>query len=89
MNERTQSITEGQNFMTLLRRHRLAKGMTQTELARKLKVVPSSVSGWESGEVIPSPGIIPKLARLLGVDAMELTKVIDPPITAAPGSDAS
>lgn len=68
-----------ETFMTLLRRHRLAKGLSQTALAKKLNLkTPSTVSLWESGENVPRPKMIPKLARLLGVDAMELTKLIDP-----------
>jgi transcriptional regulator with XRE-family HTH domain len=79
-----------ETFMTLLRRHRITKGLTQTALAKRLKLkCQSTVSQWESGESIPSPKYIPKLARILGIDAMELTKVIDPPVVAAPGSDAS
>jgi transcriptional regulator with XRE-family HTH domain len=63
--------------MTLLRRHRLAAGLTQTALAKRLKVVPSTVSLWESGN-LPHPEMIPKLARLLGVDPMTLTRVLEP-----------
>lgn len=69
--------------MTLLRRHRIAAGLTQAALARKLKVVPSTVSYWESGESLPSPEFIPPLARLLGVDAMTLTKIIEPELATA------
>lgn len=65
-------------FMSLLRRHRLAAGLTQTALAKKLKVVPSTVSFWESGSSIPNPAMIPLLARILGIDAMTLTRVIEP-----------
>ena len=72
-------------FMTLLRRHRMAVGLSQTALAKKLDIVPSTVSFWESGESIPKAEMIPKLARILGIDAMELTKLIDPP----PGSAAN
>lgn len=65
--------------MTLLRRHRLAKGLSQTALAKKLHLkTPSTVSFWESGESVPSPKLIPKLARILGMDAMSLTRVIEP-----------
>lgn len=70
-------------FMTLLKRHRMARGFTQTKLARRLGVVPSTVSYWETGDKIPSPVMIPKLAKALALDPLELTKVIDPlPITA-------
>ena len=67
------------SFVTLLRRHRYAVGLTQMALAKKLKVVPATISNWESGLSIPKAEIIPKLARLLGLDPMELTRIIDPP----------
>jgi transcriptional regulator with XRE-family HTH domain len=68
-----------ETFMTLLRRHRVARGLTQTALARKLKIKsPSTVSLWESGVNFPHPDMVPKLARILGVDAMHLTKLIEP-----------
>lgn len=68
----------GESFMTLLRRHRISKGLSQTALAKKLDLVPSTVSCWESGDSIPSPKLIPKLARILELDVMELTRVIQP-----------
>jgi transcriptional regulator with XRE-family HTH domain len=76
-------------FMTLLRRHRLAKGLTQTELARKLGTVPSSVSMWESGQTLPHASMFPKLARLLDIDPMALTKLIDPAPAPNPGEGAA
>ena len=74
--------------MTLLRRHRLANGLTQKSLAAKLKITPSCVSFWESGTWKPHASLIPKLAKLLNVDAMELTKIIEPLPATMPGSDA-
>jgi len=77
-----------ETFMTLLRRHRLARGLTQTALAKRLKLkTPSTISYWESGQSLPSPQWIPKLARVLGVDAMELTRIIEPQ-SSNPGADA-
>ncbi len=70
--------------MTLLQRYRLSQGLTQTALAKKLEVVPSTVSFWESGASIPSPSLIPKLARILGIDAMTLTRVIQPEMEREP-----
>lgn len=64
--------------MNLLKRHRMAAGMTQTKLAGKLDVVPSTVSFWESGDSLPSPELVPKLARILGITPLELTHVISP-----------
>lgn len=66
-------------FVTALRRQRLSRGLTQAALAKKLGLkTQSTVSFWESGESIPTPTMIPKLARILGVTAMELTMLIEP-----------
>lgn len=78
MDTDSKSGTAGEKFMTLLRRYRLAAGMTQAQLAQRLGIGPSSVSFWESGTTLPSPEMYPKLARVLGVDAMELTRAVDP-----------
>ena len=72
-----------ENFVTLLRRQRLARGLSQTALAKKLNVVPSTVSLWESGESCPKAETIPKLARLLGVDSLELTRLIEPEMSSS------
>lgn len=79
---KTQKASEAvavESFVTLLRRHRLAKGLTQTALAKKLGVAPSSVSQWESGIFVPHARMIPLLARILEIDALTLTNVIDQP----------
>lgn len=73
---RTAAVSE--DFVTLLRRHRLARGLTQTELADKLDVVPSTVCFWETRGSLPSPSLIPRLARILGINPIKLTKIIDP-----------
>lgn len=71
--------TTREEFVTLLRRQRLARGLTQTKLAKKLGLKsPSTVSFWESGETIPNPELIPKLARLLGVTSIDLTRMLEP-----------
>lgn len=69
--------------MKLLRRHRIANGLTQGELAKKLDVDQSTVSLWESGQ-FPHPSVIPKLARFLGISAMELTLILDPDYSRQP-----
>lgn len=70
--------TKNEAFVTLLRQHRISKGLTQTKVAKKLGLKTSStVSFWESGESIPSPAMVPKLARLLGMTALKLTKILD------------
>lgn len=70
-----------ETFMTLFRRHRLAAGLDQADIARRLKVTVSAVSLWESGKSVPRARKIPKLAKILGIDAMALTRVIEPELT--------
>lgn len=73
--------------MHLLKRHRLAKGWSQTELARRVEVTVNgkkktlsvaTISAYESRRRRPASHIYPKLARALGIDPMELTKIIEP-----------
>lgn len=47
---------------------RLMKGLTQQELADKLKVPVENVEKWEKGQNIPTPGLINKMIILFGVD---------------------
>lgn len=39
---------------------------------------PAAVSRWETGESLPRPSTIPKLARALGMDPMALMRVMSP-----------
>ena len=57
----------------LLARARRAAGLTQEELAYRLRVDRSTVGRWELGETEPQPWLRPKLARALGLsrDALE------------------
>jgi len=74
----SEAANGGESFMTMLRRLRMANGLTQADLADRLGVVPSTVSFWESGTTIPEPKRIPELAKVLGVSPFELTKYIAP-----------
>ena len=47
-------------------RSRLAKGMTQAELAKALNVDRGTVGRWETGHTIPRHVSVPKVAALLG-----------------------
>ena len=67
-----------QEFMTTLKRARYAKGLSQQQVARKVGVTQSTVGAWEAGENLPRPVVIPKLARVLGIDAMDLTRFLSP-----------
>lgn len=54
--------------------HRLrrAKGLTRTELAERLGVSRQRVGNWERGLNTPALGVLPGLARELGVTVDEL-----------------
>lgn len=64
--------------MRLLKRYRLAQGLTRKSLASKLKVHISTVGTWESGRSIPRDDVFPRLANVLGINALELTNVVSP-----------
>lgn len=76
------------DLKTLLRAAREGAGMSQSELARRLKVTPSSVSQWEDGLTEPRPAkrhllatILnqPKLAELQAAEVMEAEGEMIPP----------
>lgn len=50
-----------------LRRLRLAKAMTQEQLAEQLWVSPQSVSRWETGATFPDVMALPRIAEFFGV----------------------
>lgn len=66
------------NLMNVLKRHRLALGLTQAKLGRTVGVTQSCVQRWESGRNLPEPATFPKLARALQVDALTLTQFVAP-----------
>ena len=58
-----------------IRALRLAAGLTQVELAKKMKIDQSTVSLWESGKTSPQRKIRKKLAKVLGCTVEQLTEV--------------
>ncbi len=64
--------------MVMLKRHRLVKGLTLRELARRIGVTATACSNWETGRHRPNARTVPKLARALNLDPMELTLAISP-----------
>jgi transcriptional regulator with XRE-family HTH domain len=62
-----------------LTRARRIAGLTQTDLARKLRVTTSAVSAWESGIRTPSAGLIPSLADHLDITPAALLDLIEAP----------
>ncbi len=55
-------------------KYRLAKGISQDEMANKLNVVRQTVSKWEKGMSIPSADILNDIAKMFGVSMEELMK---------------
>lgn len=51
---------------------RIAKGLTQKQLADKLFVTPQAVSRWEQNEVEPSVSALSELATIFDVSLDEL-----------------
>ena len=61
-----------EHFSRNLRRLRLAKGLTQEQLAARLGISVQSVSRWECGNTLPDVMLLPELARLYGVTVDDL-----------------
>lgn len=53
-------------FARALQQARLAKKMSQKDLATKINEKPAVVSRYESGKALPNPQIVQKLNRALG-----------------------
>ena len=51
---------------------RVKAGLTQEQLAEKLKIDKSNVSHWENGASFPKRARLPKVADALGVTVAEL-----------------
>jgi transcriptional regulator with XRE-family HTH domain len=64
--------------MTMLRQHRLAKGLTAARIGKRIGVSRAAVSSWETGRCLPHPRYIPKLARVLGLKPMVLIRILSP-----------
>lgn len=62
----------GESFGLRLHQFRLAKGLTQSQLARQLKVSEPSISHWETDKSRPKAGRMQMLAVILGVPMPEL-----------------
>lgn len=53
---------------------RIRAGISQAELARRLFVSRQAVSGWEAGDIWPTPDRLPKIAEILGCSIDDLYK---------------
>jgi transcriptional regulator with XRE-family HTH domain len=47
-------------------------GLTQRDLAKRLKLTQPAIVQWESGDTSPLMGKLPKIAKALGVSVEEL-----------------
>jgi len=63
-----------QAFKTALMQARTAKKWKQQEMARKLDIRPQELSKYEQGKDVPSPALINKMTRLLGVKLPRVKK---------------
>lgn len=64
--------------MTSIRKYREALGWTQAELARKLGVVPSTVTMWENNMRKPDIIMLKKLASIFNCSADDLLEDVEP-----------
>ena len=55
-----------------LKEARLAKGLTQSEIAKKLYVTRQTVSRWEQGKTLPNIYVIQELSDFYGISLEEL-----------------
>lgn len=56
---------------------RVSNGYTQKALANELGVSPITVFQWEHGKYKPTPSIMPKLAKTLGISSKDLFFMIN------------
>lgn len=58
--------------MTAIKKFRVAKGMTQEELAAIMGTSQAAVGMWETGARMPRADKLPKLAEVLGCSVADL-----------------
>ena len=56
----------------LIKKYRMAKGITVIQLAKKLKLTRASIYNYEAGIQIPNPKLLVKIAKILEVEPKEL-----------------
>lgn len=65
--------------MRLLKKYRLASGMTLEQVASRVGVKSASTVGhWECGRFLPQPKHIKKLAAVFCIKAMDMVEILCP-----------
>lgn len=57
---------------TIIRNHRIAQGLTQEELGKKVFVSKQAVSKWETGKTLPDIEMVRKLCEILQINKDEI-----------------
>lgn len=77
MNIQATATPEGEIFGARLRELRLARGMTQAEIATRSRSNESFISNLERGRTTPTLGMLIRLAEALECRVADLVKVFD------------
>ncbi len=64
-------------FHTYLRQLRIARGMTQLDLADALGLPPGLIGAWEQGRTLPTPAQLNAAMRVLGGDVQRALNLIE------------
>ena len=70
-------IREEAIHINLIKKNRVLKEMTQSQLAEACGVTQGTVAQWEKGTAFPKAGKIPTLSRVLGCDSEELLQMAE------------
>jgi transcriptional regulator with XRE-family HTH domain len=65
-------MSRRKQFAAQVRRGRERLGLTQAELAKRVRVRDSTVSRWEDAKVFPRLEKLAAIARVLGIEEREL-----------------
>lgn len=80
--DRSTAPAKNPNFGEVIRRRRRELGLTQAELASRIKISPPYIGNMESGRRRPSNVILMRLAKVLGLEDRELFFLANPQIEA-------
>ncbi|WP_328983777.1 helix-turn-helix domain-containing protein [Thiorhodovibrio winogradskyi] len=61
----------------MIRRARLAMGLTQRELGERMRMPQSTVSRIETGDAVPEPAVLAQLAAVLDMGSLGLRSLLD------------